>query len=45
VPPSLKSEVAARLSAIEPRDLLGAGCLGVWLLAVIAGLVIASRRL
>lgn len=45
VPPSLRSQVAARMSGIEPRDLLGAGCLGAWLLAVIAGLVIASRRL
>jgi uncharacterized protein YkwD len=45
VPPSLTSQVSARLSTIEPRDLLGAGCLGAWLIAVIAGLVIASRRL
>ena len=39
------SNLLAQVSAVNPRDLLAGGCVAAWVIIVIAGLVVAVRRL
>jgi hypothetical protein len=44
-PAPMGASLLARAAEVNPREILGGGCIAAWIILVIAGLVVAARRL